>query len=133
MPLGPGGSRQYLSSVFDYRTDSAARTPLLVAEVDAVLLFDGVFLLRSGLMQYWDFSVFVEADFETTVARAEQRDAILFGSVEEARKRYEQRYIPGQEIYYGECRPKERADVVIDNNDPSDPVIIKGGSGATAA
>jgi uridine kinase len=132
-PFGLSGSRQYRSTVFDYHTDSELQIPIQVAEVDAILLFEGVFLLRSELMQYWDFTIFVEADFETTLARAEQRDAILFGSVEEVRKRYQQRYIPGQNLYYSECRPKELAHVVIDNNDPRNPVLTKDRSGGTAA
>jgi uridine kinase len=123
-PLGPSGSRQYHSAVFDYHTDSELQIPIQVAEINAVLLFDGVFLFRSELMQYWDYTIFVEAAFETALARAEQRDAMLFGSVEEVRQRYEQRYIPGQKLYFDECQPKERAKVVVDNNDPRNTVIL---------
>lgn len=123
--FGPSGSRQYLSAIFDYRIDSAVQAPIRVAEVNGVLLFDGVFLLRRELIEYWDFTIFVEAAFETNVGRAERRDANLFGSVAEVRKRYEQRYIPGQKLYYAECQPKERADVVIDNNDARNPVVSK--------
>lgn len=68
--------------------------------------------------------VFVDATFESTLARAERRDAVLFGSVEEVRRRYEQRYIPGQKLYFDECRPKERATIVVDNNDPLNPGMI---------
>lgn len=132
-PLGPGGSRQFRSSVFDSHTDSAVRALVRVAEVNAILLFDGVFLHRSELMEYWDFTIFVEVDFETTLARAEQRDRVQLGSVEAVRKLYEQRYIPGQRLYYAEARPKERADVVIDNNDLRNPVIVKDNSGETSA
>ena len=128
-PLGPGGSRQYLSQVFDYRTDSEVRIPMRVGEVNAVLLFDGVFLLRSELKEYWDFTIFVEVDFETALIRAGQRDRIFFGSDEEVRKRYRHRYIPGQKLYYAECCPVERADIVIDNNDPKNPEVIKDRSG----
>lgn len=117
-PLGPGGSRQYVSACFDYRTDVELQIPIRVAEVNAVLIFDGVFLLRPELMDYWDFTIFVEAAFETTLARAEQRDAVVFGSVEEVRKRYQRRYIPGQKLYLDKCRPKERATVIVNNNDP---------------
>jgi uridine kinase len=124
-PLGPNGSGRYRSAAFDYRTDSEVEVPVRMAEVNAVLLFDGVFLLRSELMEYWDFTIFVEADFEATLARAEQRDATLFGSVEEVRRRYEQRYIPGQKLYYAESSPKDRANVVVDNNDPSNPLLTK--------
>jgi uridine kinase len=123
-PLGPGGSRRYRPAVFDYRTDSEVQIPMREAEVNAVLLFDGVFLLRPGLTEYWDFTIFVETTFETTLARAEQRDASLFGGLEEVRRRYKERYIPGQQLYHAECLPKEQAKVVVDNNDPRNPVIL---------
>ena len=122
-PLGPGGSRRYLPAVFDYRTDSEVHLPARVAEENAVLLFDGVFLLRPELAGYWDFTIFVEVSFETALARAERRDAALFGGVEEVRRRYEQRYIPGQRLYLAECLPRERASVVVVNDDPWNPVI----------
>lgn len=127
-PLGPEGSRRYSAAVFDYRTDLAVRIETRVAEVNAILLFDGVFLLRPELAAFWDFTIFVDASFEVTLARAQQRDAAYLGGVEEVRKRYEQRYIPGQKLYFAECRPKERAQVVIDNNDPSNPVVISDAS-----
>jgi uridine kinase len=123
-PLGPGGSRRYRAGVFDYRTDSAVPMESHLAEENAILLFDGVFLLRPEVAASWDFTVFVDASFEVTLARAQERDAVYLGSREEVRRRYGQRYIPGQKLYFAECRPEERAQVVIDNSDPSKPVII---------
>lgn len=127
-PLGPGGSRRYRAAVFDYRTDSAVATETHLAEENAILLFDGVFLLRPEVAVSWDFTVFVDASFEVTLARAQERDAVYLGSREEVRRRYEQRYIPGQKLYFAECRPRERAQVVIDNNDPSKPLIMNDSS-----
>lgn len=123
-PLGPGGSGRYCAAVFDYRTDSAVPMETQLAEENAILLFDGVFLLRPEVAAAWDFTVFLDASFEITLARAEERDAVYLGSRAEVRRRYEQRYIPGQKLYFAECRPRERAQVVIDNGDPSNPVII---------
>ena len=119
IPLGPGGTLLYRSAFFDYRSDSEIAVALETAEVSAVLLFDGIFLMRPELTAYWDFTVFVEAAFEVTVPRAIQRDRALFGRSEEVRRRYEERYIPGQKLYLEECRPHERAMVIVDNNDPS--------------
>ena len=124
-PLGPNGSRHYRAAVFDYRTDAEVQVPIQVAAVNAVLLFDGVFLLRSELLAYWDFTIFVAVAFATTLARAVQRDRVLFGSVAEVRRRYEQRYIPGQQLYFAECSPLARARVVVDNNDPRNPEILQ--------
>jgi uridine kinase len=126
VPLGPGGSREYRTAVFGFRTDAAVQVPLCVAERNAVLLFDGVFLLRPELRDYWEFMIFVEAAFAVTLGRAQQRDLALFGTAAEVTKRYEQRYIPGQRLYLEECRPKERATVVVENNDPWHPVLCEG-------
>ena len=131
-PLGPSGSRRYVAEVFDYHTDSEVRSQTREAEENAILLFDGVFLLRSGLLEYWDFKVFVEAAFEITLARAEQRDAVMLGSATEVRERYKQRYIPGQKLYFAEARPKERAEVVVDNNDPWNPLLSDHFAGTAA-
>lgn len=125
VPLGPGGTLRYRSSVFDYRTDSETSAELLTTESDAVLLFDGVFLLRPELRDYWDFTIFVEAAFEVTLARAMRRDVALFGDAASVKMRYEKRYIPGQKIYLEQCQPKQRANAVVDNNVTEKPFLTR--------
>lgn len=122
-PLGPGGNREYVSAVFDYKTETELDIPRANAQENSVLLFDGVFLLRDELYEYWDFKVFVDVSLETVVGRATQRDIGLFANEEAVIDRYQRRYIPGQFLYMEEAHPKERADVVIDNNDPNEPRI----------
>jgi uridine kinase len=122
-PLGPGGSRWYRRAVFDYRTDRPVSSTEGKAQPDAVLLFDGVFLLRSALRPCWDFSIFVQADFPVTVARAEVRDQHLFGNAAAVRRRYEARYVPGQRLYLESERPQAHASVIIHNNDPANPSL----------
>ena len=124
IPLGSNGTRQYRTKVFDYRTDSELDVPPAITERYAILLFDGVFLLRPEIVSYWDFTIYIDASFEETLRRAMVRDQMLFESSDELRRRYQSRYIPGQQLYLTECSPKEKAHVVIDNNDPSEPLII---------
>ena len=124
-PLGPRGDRVYRLAVFDFRTDSAVESDPVAAPPDSVLLFDGVFLLRPELRDHWDFSVFVRADFAVTVARAEERDLQLFGSAAEVRERYARRYVHGQQLYLAEATPEAHATVVIDNNDPRAPLLVR--------
>lgn len=69
-PLGPNRNREYRTQVFDYRTDSEAPSIIHRASEDAILLFDGVFLLRPELQDVWDFAIWVEAPFDVTVQRA---------------------------------------------------------------
>lgn len=118
LPLGPGGSRRYRRAVFDYRTDMPVALPKEEAPEDAVLLFDGVFLLRPELDGLWDYRIFVKVPFAVALRRAMERDQALFGSAEAVRERYERRYIPGQRLYFAAAQPRERADVVIENSDP---------------
>lgn len=129
-PLGPGGSLAFRRAVFDFRSDRPVETPPERAQPDAVLLLDGVFLLRRELCRHFDFSIFLRAGFEVTVARAEARDLELLGSVVEVRRRYRERYVPGQRLYLAEAEPERRASIVIDNDDPERPVMMRQGSRA---
>jgi uridine kinase len=124
LPLGPGGDRRYRLAVFDYRTDSPVEAPTGVAPDDGVLLVDGIFLLRPELVHLWDYRVFVEVDFAVTLQRAINRDLELFGSIAAVEERYTRRYIPGQWLYLAEARPRERADVIVENDDPARPVLV---------
>lgn len=124
-PLGPGGSRRYRRALFDYRVDDEVAAPEEDAPANAILLFDGVFLLRDELRALWDFSIFVHADLDEIVDRAEARDSELLGGVEAVRERYRTRYIPGQELYFGRCAPQEIADAVVENTNVSDPSLIR--------
>lgn len=124
-PLGSGGSRKYRRVVFDFRENAPVEGSMEEAPNDAVLLFDGVFLLREEIRSYWDFSVFVQADFEITLHRALQRDKGLFGNVENVETRYKQRYIPGQQLYLSDVDPESRVDVVLMNNIPDQPKLIQ--------
>ena len=93
------------------------------AAPNSILLFDGVFLLRDELRPIWDFTIFVQADFDETLRRAEARDRELMRGVETVRGRYRKRYIPGQELYFSSCAPQEVAEVVLDNTNVNEPKL----------
>ena len=120
-PLGPAGDRQYRTAIFDYRSEGAVRQRTRTADRRAVLLFDGVFLLRPELVRSWDFTVFVKTRFATALERVVARDSSYFGSSSAARDRYETRYQPGQRLYLAEAKSEQCADVVIFNDDLSSP------------
>ena len=122
-PLGPGGGRVYKIRSFDHLSDNPRPAPLSTAPRDAILVFDGVFLLRPELRDVWDFSIFVAVGVDTALRRALARDAPLLGAAHEVERRYRARYLPGQELYFAEARPQELADVVVDNDDPARPLL----------
>jgi hypothetical protein len=45
----------------------------------------------------------------------------LFGGQDEIIKRYREKYIPGQKLYLESVHPQSLADMVIDNNDFTQP------------
>jgi uridine kinase len=49
----------------------------MTASADAVLLLDGVFLLRPELIDRWDLSIFVSAAFEQILDRARIRACLI--------------------------------------------------------
>ncbi len=58
-PLGHAGDRIYRTSVFDHITDTELNGDAKTASDNAILIFDGVFLLRPELNPFWDFRIFV--------------------------------------------------------------------------
>jgi uridine kinase len=126
-PLGPGGSRRFRTAVFDYRTDSPVDVEPQAAAANAVLLMDGVFLQRPELAGSWDLRIWVDAPFDITVQRAVVRDAQGVAPDESAvRAQYARRYVPGQVLYLTQCRPRESADVVVNNADLENPELFFG-------
>lgn len=127
VPLGPGGDQRYRRVAFNHHKDAVDYETWIEAPSNAVLLFDGVFLLRPELIQYWDFSIFLDVDFRISVPRAVQRD-ISNGdqrwNAKILQARYERRYVPGQRLYFREARPQEQASIIVDNNDYQNPSII---------
>ncbi len=127
-PLGPAGDRTIRRRVFDVRADEAVDCPSEQVPVDAILLFDGVFLLRRELRDVWDFAVFVAVPFDETVRRAARRDLEALGSGEAVRHRYAVRYVPGQKLYFEAEGPERAADVVVENGDPGCPLLRRRGA-----
>ncbi len=92
----------------------------------AVLVFDGVFLLRQELRRFWTLATYLAITPEETMRRALLRDVDIFGSRAEVERRYLGRYLPGQALYRREASPDSCAHVIIDNSDAAAPVILMG-------
>ena len=118
---------QYKTAYFDHLIDSEVRRPKENAQKDSILIMEGVFLFRSELIQYWDLKIFLDVNFEISLERAlnRKKDQQYLGSTKEIIDKYHKRYIPGEKLYLQEVRPKEKADIVINNNDFNNPQILK--------
>ncbi|SCG64549.1 AAA family ATPase [Micromonospora humi] len=120
-PLGPDGDRRFQHAVYDHAADTVLSPPVRTAPVDAVLVFDGVFLMRPELVDRWDLRVLVTVAVDRTVERAVVRERRV-SSGTEVERRWRERYLPAQQLYAVAARPTERADVVVRNDEPQRPV-----------
>lgn len=124
-PLGPGGSRRFQQATYDRRADRVLPLRMTTtAPVNAVLLFDGVFLMRPELNDSWDVRILVTASFDETLKRARLRDAVSLGSVERVEERFRTRYLPSQARYFDSVRPTEVADIILVNDAPAQPAWV---------
>jgi uridine kinase len=110
---GRDSAEGYYLDSFDHDRLRAA----VAASTAAVVLVDGVFLLRPELNDLWDFRVFADVEPEEALRRALARDG---GELE---RLYRMRYLPGQQIYLDAVRPQTLANAIIDNNDLERPVL----------
>jgi uridine kinase len=119
-PLGPGGDRRFQHAVYDRATDTALSPPRLTAPAGAVLLFDGVFLLRPQLIDRWDLRIFVSTVFDETVERAVIRELRNLSRAD-IERRWRERYIPSQRFYLATAQPTHHADIIVHNDEPQKP------------
>ena len=94
---------------------------MTAAPVDAVLIFEGVFLLRPELIDRWDLRIFVSATIERVVARARSRDLARLGTPVAVERRFRSRYLPSQKHYFATVRPADHADILVRNEGPRRP------------
>lgn len=93
--------------------------------VDAatVVLLEGIFLLRPEIREFIDVMVFLHVDEATVLARATARDVPRQGI--EVMARYHRKYLPGQREYLAANRPRDHADIIVDNRDYRAPRVLK--------
>ncbi|MET8040379.1 uridylate kinase [Micromonospora sp. NPDC005215] len=120
-PLGPDGDRRFRHAIYDRATDAALSPPVTTAPANAVLVFDGVFLLRPELIDRWELRVFVSVPLEKTVDRAVLRERSV-STRAEVERRWWERYIPSQQLYFATVRPTRHANIVVHNDEPELPV-----------
>jgi uridine kinase len=124
-PIKNNGEYIFLG-IYDYKVEKEVIPEKIKIENDLIILFDGIFMNRDELYNLWDISIFLDIEFKTVLKRAIIRDKEYFRTIENVKEKYKKRYIPGEKIYLKLCKPKERATIVINNNDYNEPKIIKG-------
>lgn len=102
-PLRQAG--RYRSAAHDLSSDAPLDAPWESAPPGCLVIVDGLFLQRAELAGQFDLVVYLDVPFEDAAERLRQRDG----------DRPLERYVGASLIYFAECDPLSRADVVIDN------------------
>ena len=89
-----------------------------------VAIVEGVFPLRipavtAGVL------VFLDASPEEARRRIIERDQHKGRSRAETERRIDRRYFPAQQRYHAALSPRDRADVLIDNERPTAPRVVR--------
>jgi uridine kinase len=124
IPLGPNGSLHYQTISLDLAKDEYVSPEVKVATKDMILIVDGTFLFKQDLCNLYDFKIFVNTDFELARKRGAKREERAFGSYEKAEGMFIKRYHAASKLYLEQHSPQLNADVVIKNNDLSNPDFI---------
>ena len=122
-PLAPGGCRRFRRRAFDVSRDEPVDAAPQTAPDNAILILDGIFLHRHELRELWDYSIFLDVAFESSVARCVARDNPA-ASVD-VNAPANRRYVAGQQLYIATCNPHANATRLIDNNSLAAPVIVR--------
>lgn len=99
----------------DLGTDQFTNAIHFDIDASTIVLLEGALLFRPSLLQYLDYTVYLDISTDEMLRRARQRDVPRFG--EEIMEKFAVRYIPVQERYLACCAPKSLCDMCIDNND----------------
>lgn len=106
------GADEVVVAAFDHSSDQTVDQREAGIPRDAVLVIDGIFLLRPELRGLWHSSIWLDVDDAVRKARLLDRDG---------ESSLAPRYAEGQALYRREANPRRAAAIIIDNNDADHP------------
>lgn len=122
-PIISQGALNKEITLLDLEEDKFSKHKRYVVDKDTIVLFEGVLLYREPLNKFINFRIFIDISFDEVLNRAKKRDEGLFG--DKVIERYNKKYIPIQKLYMENYNPKNKSDIIIDNEDYMNPKIVK--------
>jgi uridine kinase len=116
-PFKMAGSTGFQTAAFDQKRDAPVVTSWQTADPDAILILNGVFLLRPELRGGWHYSIYLDVPPAVAYERLAARDNRNPDPLAVSNARYR----GGQELYLAEAAPLFAAAAVVDNTDPTHP------------
>jgi uridine kinase len=124
-PLGPRGTRHCRLDYWNSHDDQPFPEDWLDVPPDAILIVDGVFLHTPELRDHWDFSIWLDVDWQSTLLRAARRDGTRGSPGDLMRDAYKTGWMPRHLWYEEALHPRDRVDMIIDNSDVERPYVVR--------
>jgi uridine kinase len=80
-----------------------------------VVLVEGIFIFKPPYREYFDLAIWVDCSFPAALARAINRAQERLSAANTIAA-YETIYFPAQRIHLAQDQPRERADLIFENN-----------------
>jgi uridine kinase len=125
-PAAADGSGKVVLCAHDPLTGADHRDVTVQAPPNAVLIVDSVFAFRPEYNDFWDLRIWLDVDESTSAERSVTRDGDRDGHDLTA-ERHKTRYQAAELIYVAEIDPRSVADLVIDNNNITEPRFLRHG------
>jgi len=107
---------------FDLGADRPVAARPVPVPARGIVIVDGVFLQRPELAGRWDLTICLCVSEAESTRRALHRAG---GDSQELRRLQESRYLAAHRLYRDEADPESAADLLIDNEDPRTPVLLR--------
>lgn len=124
IPLRQSGSLNKKLQLLDIPSDQYSLVRQYNIHHDSIVIIEGIFLIGDELRSFIDSLICLVVSEDELVRRGIKRDAKLLGV--DARRRFEEKYLPAQRALFKEFPPQQYADLVIDNNDFTNPKLVFG-------
>jgi uridine kinase len=115
LPLQHNRSHRGKALLADATNASAYREWVYEFTDVAIVLLEGIFLLKQAFRNYYDLALWVDCTFETALERALGRGQEGL-SPEDAIRDYETIYFAAQRLHIARDHPRETANLVIPND-----------------
>lgn len=91
---------------YDWQTEKLAERHKI--EIGGIVVVEGVYSTRCELADFYDYKIWVECPREIRLMRGIERDG------EAMRGKWENQWMPEEDFYAANDKPKERADLIVE-------------------
>ena len=122
-PIRDDAQLRVTLTLLDLATDEFTLVRSFDVDPRTIVIVEGIFLFKADLLSFFDLTLYLDISFETSVARGKARWNHM--PADEVEERFRRRYLPGQQLYFDLHDPKGVANIVVDNEDPESPVVLR--------